>query len=232
LRSIFFAISSSSERISPPRGPRSVLCVVVVTTWACGKGEGWTPVATRPANDQLRPALAGDRRDGVVVEPLGLRIEVVVDDVEERSREVDLEAVAQVTTGLDGQREDRVTRLEQGHERGDVRVGAGVRLHVGEPALEQLLGAIAGEVFDGVVVDAAAVVALARIPLGVLVGHPRSDGVHHHRRDVVLRGDELQRGRLPLRLGAEDLRHVRVMPLEQLEQAGGQRMKRDGRCGR
>jgi hypothetical protein len=29
--------------MSPPRGPRSVLCVVVVTTWACGKGEGCTP---------------------------------------------------------------------------------------------------------------------------------------------------------------------------------------------
>ena len=32
LRSIFLAISSSSERINPPRGPRKVLCVVVVTT--------------------------------------------------------------------------------------------------------------------------------------------------------------------------------------------------------
>ena len=36
----FFAIASSSVRIMPPRGPRSVLCVVVVATWACGKGLG------------------------------------------------------------------------------------------------------------------------------------------------------------------------------------------------
>ncbi len=27
-------------RTMPPRGPRSVLCVVVVTTWACGSGLG------------------------------------------------------------------------------------------------------------------------------------------------------------------------------------------------
>ena len=31
------------------RGPRKVLCVVVVAICACGKGEGWMPAATRPA---------------------------------------------------------------------------------------------------------------------------------------------------------------------------------------
>ena len=33
----------------PPRGPRSVLCVVVETMSACGTGLGCTPAATRPA---------------------------------------------------------------------------------------------------------------------------------------------------------------------------------------
>ena len=33
----------------PARGPRSVLCVVVVTICACGTGEGCTPPATSPA---------------------------------------------------------------------------------------------------------------------------------------------------------------------------------------
>ena len=37
------------ERITPPRGPRKVLCVVVVTTCACGNGEGCAPPATSPA---------------------------------------------------------------------------------------------------------------------------------------------------------------------------------------
>ena len=39
----------SLQRISPPRGPRRVLCVVVVTTSASGTGLGWKPAATRPA---------------------------------------------------------------------------------------------------------------------------------------------------------------------------------------
>ena len=40
---------SARQRIMPPRGPRSVLCVVVVTTSACGMGEGCTPPAMSPA---------------------------------------------------------------------------------------------------------------------------------------------------------------------------------------
>ena len=48
LLSIAFACSSR-HRIMPPRGPRSVLCVVVVTMSECGTGDGWTPAATRPA---------------------------------------------------------------------------------------------------------------------------------------------------------------------------------------
>ena len=45
--SIFFA-SSALQRMTAPRGPRRVLCVVVVTTSAYGTGEGCAPPATRP----------------------------------------------------------------------------------------------------------------------------------------------------------------------------------------
>ena len=44
------AVASSGEaKMSPPRGPRSVLWVVVVTRSAWGNGDGWTPAATSPA---------------------------------------------------------------------------------------------------------------------------------------------------------------------------------------
>ena len=39
----------SRQRINPPRGPRSVLCVVVETKSAYGTGLGCTPAAIRPA---------------------------------------------------------------------------------------------------------------------------------------------------------------------------------------
>ena len=45
----FLAKSASFVRIIPPRGPRSVLCVVVVATWQCGNGDGYSPAAISPA---------------------------------------------------------------------------------------------------------------------------------------------------------------------------------------
>lgn len=46
---IFLARAASLVRMTPPRGPPSVLCVVVVVTWACGTGLGCSPAATSPA---------------------------------------------------------------------------------------------------------------------------------------------------------------------------------------
>ena len=40
---------AAREHDSPPRGPRSVLCVVLVTRSACGTGLGCSPAATSPA---------------------------------------------------------------------------------------------------------------------------------------------------------------------------------------
>ncbi len=48
IESIILACSLS-QRIRPPLGPRSVLCVVPVTKWATPTGVGWSPVATAPA---------------------------------------------------------------------------------------------------------------------------------------------------------------------------------------
>ncbi len=46
---LIFVAFSSLVRMTPPRGPPSVLCVVVVTTSAYGTGLGCSPAATRPA---------------------------------------------------------------------------------------------------------------------------------------------------------------------------------------
>ena len=42
---------------SPPRGPRSDLCVVVVVTWACGTGSS-SPVNTLPATRPAKCAMS------------------------------------------------------------------------------------------------------------------------------------------------------------------------------
>ncbi len=94
-----------------------------------------------------------------------------------------------------------VARLNGGHVDGQVGLAARVRLHVGVLGAEQLLGPVAGQVFDHVDVLAAAVIAPARITLGVLVRQHAADGLHHGRAGVVLAGDHLQPVLLPLHLG-------------------------------
>ena len=66
-----------------------------------------------------------------------------------------------------------------------------MRLDVGVIGVEQLLGAVDGQLFGDIHELAAAVVALARIAFGVLVGQHRTLGLEHARAGVVFRGDQL-----------------------------------------
>ncbi len=86
---------------------------------------------------------------------------------------------------------DGVARLEHGEVHALVGLRARVGLHVGGFGAEQLLDAVNGQLLDHVDVLATAVVALAGIALGVLVGQLRTLGGHHGRRGVVLGGDQL-----------------------------------------
>src|SRR5690606_16060421 len=66
-----------------------------------------------------------------------------------------------------------------------------MRLDVGVVGAEQLPGAIDRQLLGDVHVLAAAVVALAGIAFGVLVGQLAALGLHHPRAGVVLAGDQL-----------------------------------------
>ena len=96
--------------------------------------------------------------------------------------------------------------LEQRQVDGHVGVGAGVGLHVGVRRAEQRLGPLAGDVLDLVDDLVAAVVALARVALAVLVGEHRAGGPQHGRRGEVLAGDQLEGGVLALDLAVDERR--------------------------
>ena len=90
------------------------------------------------------------------------------------------------------QSENGVARLQNGRVGFHVGLRSGMGLHVGVLRAEQLLGAVARQVLDDVGKLAAAVVALARISLGVLIGEHRARGFEHGFADEVFRGDQLQ----------------------------------------
>ena len=75
--------------------------------------------------------------------------------------------------------------------RGGVRLRAGVRLDVGVLGAEELLRAVDRQLLGDVDVFAAAVVALAGIAFGVLVGEHGALRLEHARAGVVLGSDQL-----------------------------------------
>ena len=127
-------------------------------------------------DDQLGPVLERQVADLVEVDALVARRHAVGHEVVEPAAGVDRRAVGEVAALVEAQAEDRVARLEQGEVHGHVGVGARVGLHVGVLGAEQRLGPLAGQVLDLVDDLVAAVVALARVALAVLVGEHRAGG--------------------------------------------------------
>ena len=130
--------------------------------------------------------------EGVVVNDLGVLADLIAGDVVEFAGEVELVAVGEVAAVGEVEAEDGLAGLEEGHEGGGVGLGAGVGLDVGMLGAEEELGAVAGEVLDDVGVFAAAVVALAGVAFGVLVGEDGADGFKDGAGDEVLAGDHLE----------------------------------------
>ena len=99
-----------------------------------------------------------------------LTAHAILDGVEPLSRLVGRGTMGQVATGIEAHAEDRIARLQNRLEHTLVRLAAGIRLHIGEPAIEKLLGAVNCEVLCDVDKLAAAIVAAPRVAFGVFVG--------------------------------------------------------------
>jgi hypothetical protein len=85
-----------------------------------------------------------------------------------------------------------------------------MRLHVGVGGAEQLLRPLDRQLLGDVDEFAAAVVALAGIAFGVLVGQHRALRLEHARARVVLRGDQLDVVFLALPARRHRLRKLRI----------------------
>ena len=168
-------------------------------------------------DDQLRLALARDARDLVHVDQARLAVDPVGRDVVEPAGEVDLHAVREVAAVRQLEAQDRVARLQQRVVDGRVGLRAGVRLDVRVLGAEQLLRAVDRELLGDVDVLAAAVVAPARVALGVLVRQHAALALQHRLRHEVLGGDHLERALLALEL----LRRARRRSPGRRRRAGG-----------
>ena len=137
----------------------------------------------------------GQLRDLVEVDPLVLLAHAVADRLEPLARDVGRRAVGEMAAGRERHAQDGVARPQQREEHREVGGRPAVRLDVGEGAAEQPLGPVDRQLLGDVDEFAAAVVAPARIALGVLVGQHAALGLEHRGTGEVLRRDQLD---LPL----------------------------------
>ncbi len=142
-------------------------------------------------DDDLRLVLGGEARNLVEIDARVLAPHAVLHGVEPLARIVGRGTVGQMPAGGERHAHDGVAGLGEREERAEVGLGAGMGLGVDEGAVEQLLRPLARQILDHVHIFAAAVIAPARIALGVFVGHHRALGLEHRGGDQVLRGDQL-----------------------------------------
>src|SRR5205085_10048856 len=176
----------------------------VVADAAQGLGVPQAGVGGGAGDDGPGSLLGGQVGDLVVVEALVALGHAVGDELEEAAAEVDRRAVGEVAALVELHAHELVAGLEQREVDGHVGGGPRVGLHVGVLGAEELLAARSRQLFDLVDDVVAAVVALAGVALGVLVGEDRARGLQHLSRGEVLRRDQLERGALPLELSADD----------------------------
>ena len=153
--------------------------------------------------DDLRLALAGVPRRLIVVDQLVVLAHVDGDDLVVLPGEVHRVAVGEVPAVGEVEAHHRVAGLQHAQVHRHVRLRAGVGLDVDVLRAEELLGAVDGQVFGDVHELAAAVVALAGVALGVLVGQERALRLEDRFGGVVLRGDQFQVVGLAPRLEGE-----------------------------
>ena len=108
--------------------------------------------------------------------------------------------------------EHRVAGLQQ--RQIDRRIGlrSGMRLHIGIGGAKQLLCALDRQCLGNIHVLATAVVALARITLGILVGQHRTLRLEHARAGIVLRSNQLDMVFLPATLAVDGPGKLGVKP--------------------
>ena len=136
--------------------------------------------------------------------------DAVLHGAEPLARQIGRRAVGQVAAGGEAHAQDRVARLQQGEERRLVRLRARMRLHVGERAGEQPLRPVDRELLGDVHIVAAAVVAPARVALGIFVGQHGALRLQHRGGDGVLAGDQLDAILLADQFGAKCCGQLRV----------------------
>ena len=178
---------------------------------------------------------AGDHQGGaqferltfhlVVIDLTALPLDAVMMGFEPAPGEIGPQAVAQMPPGGKVQTQDAIPWLHQNEKDRQIGLAAGVGLHVGVGAAEELLGPVDGGLFGNVGELTTAMKAGARIALQGLVGHLVAEGIQHGPADDVFRGNQFDLGLLAGFFASQGLSNERVRFSERALKVGDHGMK-------
>ena len=169
-----------------------------------------TAVGAAAADDQFRVMLEGLLLHVLVVNHAGLFLHLVANHLVVDAAEVHRAAVREVATVVEVHAHEGVAAVEAGQEHSHVGLCAAVGLHVGPAGAVELLGALDGDGLALVDHLATAIVALAGVAFGVLVGHDGAHGFHHLVADEVLGGNQFDAFGLTLTLFLYEVENLRI----------------------
>ena len=158
------------------------------------------------AHDKFWPVLQRQALHGVVIYPAGLGIKPVGYYIIKDARRIDRRAVGEVPAHAEVEPHHGVAGLKDGHHDRHVGLCAGVGLYVGPFRSVDGLDAVDGELFYLVNHLATAVIALARVALGVFVGADGAHGAEDVVGHVIFRGDKFQSALLALKLFLDEFK--------------------------
>jgi hypothetical protein len=142
-------------------------------------------------NDDARLVLAGEALHLVEIDAVVLAGHAILHRLEPFAGHVRCRAMGEMAAGRQTHAENGVAGLGEGEHDALVGLRAGMRLDIGVGAGKQPLGALDGDGLGDIDELAAAVIALARIALGIFVGEDAARRFQHRPRDDVLGGDQL-----------------------------------------
>ncbi len=148
-----------------------------------------TRIRRSTGDDQRGLVFPRQRRDLVHVDERIVLAHPILDGVKPLAREVRRSAMRQVTARGQGHAHDGIARLTQREKHGLVCLCARMGLNIGEGASEQAFRPVDRKLLGHVNILAAAIVAAAGVPLGILVGEHRPHRLDHRPRDDVLGRD-------------------------------------------
>ena len=113
----------------------------------------------------------------------------------------------EVTTMSQIQPQEGIAWVQNCQQHGCIGLCAGVRLHVGPLCIEDLFQSLDSDRLALIHYLATAIITLARVTLGILVGQAAAHGLHHLVADKILGSDQLNAFQLTLVLLLNDVKN-------------------------